>query len=323
MFFADLTLLRSTGTLEKTRVEEARKACAGGTVIGNLQEFKEYLDRTFPPMFYFEASLTSSSGFPDKLSKFFVSVTGRWTPANQHGLYATFGAVVLDRLRTSKESMPKEKYRDELAGAYQHYANGLAWAAKSQAPDKDSTLDFPCFDKPLTALEVAQEAVRTQRIACTLRSEKYASPGMSKSHYYSYKSALENLATNCEILADLEGNNGDGVPNRVILTLRQKAASLHLADSKALEACIAGMPLSAEAAARVASEKRSAVVACQLVPRPAGAGRETPTCKNCMREPPTMTGFTCRCKCLCEACVEDGVLMECPACGDYTEFVLR
>merc|ERR1712187_981681 len=220
-------------------------------------------------------------------------------------------------LEMSKESLSSEKYRDELAGAQQHFSNGL-WPALVGL-DKDRVIDLPCFQG--TALQAAQEAVRRQRISCSLRSQKYASPKSSKSHVFSYKSSLEGLANACEVLDTLDPAADHQLNTKIITQLRSTAENLSiLTDHDLLTAVQNDDTISAEANAKFSSERRAANNAMKMLPK-TGAKEEFDLCLQCAENPPTLRGTICKCKCLCEDCYVEDMLIECPNCKEYTEFM--
>merc|ERR1712187_865351 len=220
-------------------------------------------------------------------------------------------------LEMSKESLSSEKYRDELAGAQQHFSNGL-WPALVGL-DKDRVIDLPCFQG--TALQAAQEAVRRQRISCSLRSQKYASPKSSKSHVFSYKSSLEGLANACEVLDKLDPTADHELNTKIIIQLRSTAENLSmLKDHDLLKAVENGDTISAEANAICSSERRAANNAMKMLPK-TSANNEFDSCLQCRKKPPTLRGTICKCKCLCGDCYEEEELIECPNCKELTEFM--
>lgn len=107
----------------------------------------------------------------------------------------------------------------------------------------------------------------------------------------------------------------------MITGLRTKASSLHLGNDAALRALNGGGGLTAEEATHVAKEKRAVAAVARFVPPGRNSGGERETCAQCKKNPSTHTGFMCRCRCICGECAEEAVI-ECPVCGEFTEFVL-
>merc|ERR1719387_1751991 len=211
----------------------------------------------------------SEDEFPKSIAAFQVSVHGRWSPVDVHGIYAVLGNHLCLRVMEAKESFAtKEKFRDQLAGAKQHYANGLMYCVKVAKQDGLEKLSFPrqVFEEEIPLLTAAQLAVQAQRVSASLRAEKYASPGGSASFVFAYKSALENLAIASRILGSVDEANAVR-NNKVADSLENKARGLSLAaDKDLLEACSKGEAITAEADAQVKQEKRAAASAARLVP---------------------------------------------------------
>jgi len=324
-FYSDLTELRREGKLSQDRVQAAKTACRGGYPIRNLSHLATYLCDRFPvEMPYFDSSM-SEGDFPRSLAAFKVSVYGSWSKIEQHGIYVVFGNHLCKCVNQAKGSFTDNgKFRDQLAGAKQHYANGLMHCVKEAKDQGLQELRLPCqdFEDPVPLLKAAQLAVQAQRVAASLRAEKYASPGGSDSFVFAYKSALENLAIASRILGSVDEGNAEK-NSKIADSLENRANSLSLASDKdLLEACSKGEAIAAEADATIKREKRAAAATARLVPAPA-VSPAPDTCLKCASASPTHWGYTCRCRVLCEGCVEvgDDALMECPRCGDYTEFV--
>jgi len=320
-FYGDLTALRKDGVIAKDRVKAAQAACRGGIQIADLAALARFLDKKFPSgLGYFDASM-SAGAFPSAIAAFKVSVYGGWSKIAQHGIYVVFGDHIIRRLQDAKESFAtKEKYRDELAGAKQHYVNGLMYCVKEAHGEGLDVLALPCFPEPRSLLECAQEAVSCQRLAANLRAEKYAAPGGSGSHVKSYKSSLENLATTCRILS-LVDPASTAKNAKVAEFLEKKASALLLSsDPEVLDACSKGLFISSQVDKTVKAERRAPTVASSLLPPPEVTSPER--CVVCKTTAPSHWGYTCRCKCICEGCLVSDTLVECPMCGDYTEFVL-
>ena len=140
-FFTDLTTLRRQGVVGEDRVEAARKACRGGHPIGDLAQLANYMEDRFPKgLGYFDSSI-SEGEFPKAIAAFQVSVCGKWSRIDQHGIYYVFGNHLCQRVQEAKEAFAsKEKYRDQLAGAKQHYANGLMYCVREAHGAGDAVL---------------------------------------------------------------------------------------------------------------------------------------------------------------------------------------
>lgn len=324
-FFGDLTKLRREGSLPLDRVEAAREACRGGRPIRDLPHLATYLDERFPKRSGPFNTTMSEGEFPKSIAAFQVSVHGRWSAVDVHGIYAVLGSHLCLRVLEAKESFRmKEHFRDQLAGAKQHYANGLMFCVREAKKEGREEVRLPrqVFAEPVPLLKAAQEAVQAQRVAASLRAEKYACPGGSASIVFAYKSSLENLATASRILGSVDEVNSER-NNKIADSLENKAKSLSLmTDKDLLEACSRGETITEDAGAKIQQEKRAAAATARLVPA-AAASPAPEMCLKCGSAAPTHWGYTCRCRVLCEACVEvgDDALMECPKCGDYTEFV--
>ena len=107
--------------------------------------------------------------------------------------------------------------------------------------------------------------------------------------------------------------------------LRERATNLALTDHELLVACEAGEALGRDQQRLITRDLRLADTAARSLPRPEPKAEPTvpDMCARCAANPPTHLGFSCRCLCLCENCVraEGGRVLECPACGEFTEFV--
>jgi hypothetical protein len=267
----------------------------------------------------------SEGEFPKCLAAFQVSVYGSWTKIQQHSIYVVFGNHMCNRVEEARDSfLTEQKFRDQLAGAKQHYANGLMYCVKEAREEGLEELRFPpqVFKEPVPLLKAAQMALQAQRVATSLRAEKYARPGGSASIVSSYRSALENLAIASRILGSIDERNAVK-NNKVADALETKAKLLLLAnDKELLEACSKGAVMMADVDAKIKQEKRAAAATARLVPVHATLP-VSDLCLKCGSASPTHWGHSCRCCVLCEGCseVDNDVLMECPQCGDYTDFV--
>ena len=165
------------------------------------------------------------------------------------------------------------------------------------------------------------------RVTCTLRSEKYGQrSGSSESSVKAYQAALRNLADALEIHAGLApGESAESETRSMTGWLRERATNLALTNQKLLVACDAGETLGQDERRLITRDLRLAETAARSVPRPEPEEeRAAPEiCAKCGTKPPSHLGFSCRCLCLCEDCVsaEGGRILECPVCGDFTEFV--
>ena len=174
--------------------------------------------------------------------------------------------------------------------------------------------------------DISAQAVADLRVTCTLRSEKYGQQSGSESSVKAYQAALRNLADALEIHAEIApGESAGGETQRMTGWLRERATNLALTDQKLLVACDAGEILGQDEQRLVSRDLRLAETAARSVPRPEPEEeRAVPEmCARCAANPPTHLGFSCRCLCLCEGCVstEGGRILECPVCGDFSEFV--
>ena len=166
------------------------------------------------------------------------------------------------------------------------------------------------------------------RVTCTLRSEKYGQRSGSESSVKAYQAALRNLADALEIHAGLApGESAESETRSITGWLRERATNLALTDQKLLVACHAGETLGQDERRLITRDLRLAETAARSVPRPEPEAERTvpKMCMKCMAKPPTHLGFICRCLCLCEGCASVHVdrVLECPVCGDFTEFVRR
>jgi hypothetical protein len=251
-------------------------------------------------------------------------------------VYALHGEIYLQRLASAKAAMQPDAYRDHVAGASMHKANGYAHMARCAHARGLTELGLPSWGEPRALTLVSAQAVADLRLACTLRSEKYGQKNGSENTVKAYQAALRNLGDALEIHADLSGwEAGEGADaGRMAAWLRDRATNLALTSQQLLVACAAGAPLGAADARLVLLDLRLAETAAGAVARPRLGEEEEEEaeteaarrCARCDSAPPTHIGFTCRCLCLCEACVEAHAgarVVECPRCGDFTEFVRR
>jgi len=206
--------------------------------------------------------------------------------------------------------MLETKYRDNLAGALNHRAVGLLNMAKCGKQANMIALQLPCWleGQPLKA--IAAQAVNDLRQACTLRSAKYGSKTEAESGCKAYQAVLRNLADAMDVLADLECT-GD---KSMVSWCRQRADELALTDKKLLQACEAS-ELTDGDARKVERDLRIASTAASSMPAVKGS-QHSALCQHCKQVEATFLGYSCRCKCLCQACASMGSrVKECPLCG--------
>ena len=324
-FFSSLTQFRQGQPVPPDVVERARKHCQGGHVVRNLGDLYAWMRAQNPEMPYFDNRIASGQ-YPTALAAFVTSSS--WDAWKKHAVYALHGELYLQRLQSAKSMMRPETYRDNFAGASMHKANGYAHMARAAATQGLAEITLPTWDTPRTLGEISAQAVADLRVACTLRSEKYGQKNGSDSSVKAYQAALRNMADALQIHSDIvpgEGVNGEA--HRTAGWLRERATNLALTDQRLLVACDAGEALGQDEQRLIARDLRLAETAARSVPRPEPEEERTvqEMCANCAANPPTHLGFSCRCLCLCEDCAshEGGRVLECPSCGDFTEFVRR
>ena len=291
----------------------------------NPAGLKAWAERRFPESTFFDNTIAEGK-FPSTIATFMVSVQNCWTKGDQHAIYVVFGDLALRRLQQGRASMTEEKYRDVRAGALQHFANGLCHVAEAASRNELVDLTFVLGgDQPLEALDFARKALHAQQQSACLRSEKYAKPGQSKSAYFSYKSALENLAKMLRATASLLDESDPEKP--ILLAMARqtldKSTRLLLSDEVALEAWVAGEELK-EYEQEISKDRSAAAVSIKCLKL--GASTKPPPgiwleCARCHAKPPDMRGMTCKCLCVCRGCEPGDMVVECPECGDYNEFV--
>merc|ERR1712070_867885 len=207
-----------------------------------------------------------------------------------------------------------------------HRANGQMHMVRCAAATGLVQLEIPCWDAPRSLIDIATQAVADMRTACTLRSEKYGQQGCSEGTVKAYQAALRNLADALEVL-QMFADGADGNVDRMVSRLRERATNLSLTDPTILAACSAGSDLAACQQQSVARDVRLAESAVHAIStRPVQEPEEvdrTAICARCRTAIATHHGYSCRCRCMCEDCVaaEGGRVVECPNCGDFTEFV--
>jgi hypothetical protein len=322
-FFGSLTQLRNGQQVAPDVVERARRHCQGGRVVRNLGELFDWMSVQNPEMPYFDTRIAVGQ-YPISLAAFVTSCT--WEPWKKHAVYALHGEMYLQRLKSAKSMMRPETYRDHVAGASMHKANGYAHMARAAGARGLTELVLPTWEAPRALGDIAAQAVADLRVTCTLRSEKYGQRSGSESSVKAYQAALRNLADALEIHANLApGESAESETRSMTGWLRERATNLALTDQKLLVACDAGETLGQDEQRLISRDLRLAETAARSVPRPEPEEeRAVPEmCARCAANPPTYLGFSCRCLCLCEDCVsaEGGRILECPICGDFTEFV--
>lgn len=324
-FYRSVTALRGGEELSADVRQRAVEYCKEGKRMASLQELYEWMCDINPEMPFFDARIAVGA-YPEGLAAFVTSCT--WEKWQVHAVWALHGDIYLSRLKEAKKTgMDPKEYRDHVAGASNHRANGLMHMARCGAAAGHEQLQLPCWDAPLPLEEIVASAVADMRTACTLRSEKYGQHGCSENTVKAYQAALQNLANALEIhqhVASAPAANMD----RMLSRLRESATNLSLSDKKTLAACSDEGGLDASQQRSVAREVRLADGAA----RAAQPSRQQPeaepdrpdgNCVQCGIAVATHLGFSCRCLCLCEGCVVAGGarVLECPVCEDFTEFV--
>jgi len=318
-FYGDLATVRGGGALSASRVAEAEQACRGGRVCSSLADIYAHYDRLYPAGPYFDCTLTEGAT-PLGVAAFCASVSNKWSREDYIAVYAVFGHICVRNVRKGRESLTKEKFRDVLAGSLQHTTNGLIYAAREAARKQRPLLKLPCDPGDLAPLAAAQLATRLQGQAVALRSEKYATVGeKSGTSYIAYKAALELLARCLEINAELD-DDPDAKKKLAALSAQidRQAAGLLLQDKEICAALDAGERPDGAVGEALARERRLVVGIARFLGDKKSAAAED--CAGCGARPPQFRGASCGCVVFCEACVELETLMECPLCGDFTEF---
>jgi hypothetical protein len=254
-----------------------------------------------------------------------------WHMWKRHAVYALHGDLYLSRLRTAKPSMDQKAYRDHVAGASMHRANGLMHMVRCAKADGLEQLEIPCWDGPRPLLSIADQAVSDMRKACTLRSEKYGMPGCTEGTVKAYQAALRNLAEALEVYNEVS-KTPDGKTGEVVAKLRARATDLFLNDPKKLAACVAGTTFAPSEQASLARDVRLGDGAVDrvrvMVRRQEEKVASQASCARCRTAVATHHGYSCRCLCMCAGCVAagertstSGRILECPNCQEFTEFV--
>lgn len=279
--------------------------------MSNLHDLYSWMLSQNPETPLFDTKI-SQGAYPAALAAFVAS--NCWEPWKMHAVYAMHGEIYLARLKTAKSEMEQKSYRDHVAGASMHRANGQMHMVRCAAATGLVQLQIPCWDVPQTLVDIATQAVADMRTACTLRSEKYGLPGCSEGTVKAYQAALKNLADAMEIHHHVTGS---GNTAKVVSRLRERAMNLSLTDQKVLAACSAGSSLGAQEQQSVARDVRLGDAANHVI-----AVRQAPEvsphalCARCQTTVATHHGFSCRCLCLCAECVEaqGSRVLECPNC---------
>merc|ERR1712137_1423167 len=201
-FFASLTTMRKGGEISQETVDQAVGRLQSGKQVGSLEEFNVFLQRKFPRRPEFNMKI-GQGRHPEGLAAFVVAV--QWPDWQKHAVWSLHGNLYVDRLNFAKASLPPDKYRDNMAGALMHRANGNAHVAKNAKFAGLSEVHLPSWSGPRSLEEIASSAVADLRQTCTLRTMKYGVPGSSKTIFFAYQAALRNLADAMEIHAELTG----------------------------------------------------------------------------------------------------------------------
>jgi hypothetical protein len=329
-FFRSLTDIRKGHSVSKDVVREAEEHCNGGPLVRSPTELWSWIQKVNPYVPIFRNKLERAE-YPAALAAFVVS--SRWKEWEKHSVWVLHGELFISRLGVAKGSMSDEQYRDNYAGALMHRANGLTHMARCANTERLKEISLPCWEKSWTLISISAQAVKDLRQSCTLRSEKYGkkSDDPKSSAFHSYQATLRNLADALEIHAVLTGD--DPGPTGAAW-LRSRAANLALKDARILAACNKGEELTASDRKSVDRDLRLAETATSNlvcppdlpVKRPSDRDHEAEDmnlCLKCKKEKPTYIGFSCRCRCVCANCVKTAGsrILECPGCGEFTEFV--
>lgn len=325
-FFQSLSHLRQSQPISAEVVRRAAEHCRGGTLVRNLDELYAWMLDQNPETPFFLASIATGK-YPTSLAAFVTSCS--WEDWKKHAVYAMHGEIYLQRLEAVKSVTPGDIYRDHMAGASMHRANGYAHMARAARAQGLAEISLPCWPEPRELTRLSAQAVADLRLSCTLRSDKYGQKQSSENTVKAYQAALRNLADAMQIHASLSGDGADEVGRKAVW-LRERATNLALTNQRLLVACAAGEDLSTAEERQVNRDLRLAETAASEVTRqPAPpdpeseADGELEACARCGASPVTHLGYTCRCLCLCEGCARTTRVQECPICNDFTEFVRR
>lgn len=237
--FAALTALRQGEELPPDLVQRVAQHCQQGCHVASVEELYAWMLEQNPEIPFFDTKIAAGS-YPEALAAFIVHCN--WDPWLKHAVYALHGEIYLKRLKCCKPMMSSDQYRDHLAGASMHRANGFAHMSRCARDVGLTELTIPAWDEPRPLAAVAEQAVADLRLACTLRSEKYAQKGTNENTVKAYQASLRNLATAMEIYAEVTEEVGGDV-KKMSEWLNQRAENLALTDQKVLVACAAGDPL--------------------------------------------------------------------------------
>jgi len=319
-FFSSLTSRRQEVEVPAGVVQAAQMQCFGGLVVKDLHDVHRFMTTRFPKSPVFN-HLIADGDYAKSLAAFVVGCT--WPEWQTHAVYALHGEVYHGRVHAAKLSLSQDKFRDHVAGALMHRANGFAHMAKHAFKIQKTSVELPCWPEPRPLADVSKQAVDDLRRACTLRSEKYGAPKGSRSIFYAYQAALRNLADALDFYSEITGT-----PEAHSAGLRMRADNLALSDNRLLEAVEGGACVAECDMQKIQSDLRIAENAVgQVMPLPNAEFGQVPTgldvanCFACGQSPSTHLGFSCRCKCLCGVCASSQRVHECPACGDFTEFI--
>lgn len=290
--------------------------------MANLDELYQWMLAQNPEMPFFDKRIAVGA-YPAALAAFVTSLS--WEKWKAHAVYALHGEVYLARLKTAKPTMDQNSYRDNIAGASMHRANGLMHMVRCAESAGLAQVHIPCWDAPRNLEDIAAQAVADMRTACTLRSEKYGQPGCSDGTVKAFQAALRNLADALEIHHKVASVKPGVDMNKMVLKLRERATNLSLTNQQMLAACSVENALSAQEQASVARDVRLGDSAVHAIDVRRGQMESEPqaNCVRCGTAAATHHGYACRCLCLCADCVAaaGGRILECPICEEFTEFV--
>jgi len=291
--------------------------------VADLFELYQWMKEQNPESPTFDSRISVGT-YPAALAAFVTACS--WSAWMVHAVYALHGDLYLARVRQAKSNMDQKSYRDNTAGASMHRANGLTHMVRCAKTDGLRELKIPCWDAPRSLIDIALLAVADMRTACTLRSEKYGQPGCSESIVKAYQASLRNLADAIEVHAFV-AEQADGKMPKMLSQLRERATNLTLTDQNMLAVCADGSKLTASDERSVEQDVRvfHSVISAIAPPIPPQEQEVAPQagCVQCRTADATHHGFSCRCLCLCTECVAatGARVLECPKCGEFTEFV--
>jgi len=290
--------------------------------VSNLSELYQWMLGQNPDKPSFDTRI-SVGAYPAALAAFVTSCS--WQKWKLHAVYALHGDIYLARLKTAKSTMDQKSYRDNMAGASMHRANGLMHMVRCAESAGLGQLHIPCWETPRSLEAIAAQSVADMRTACTLRSEKYGQLGCSDGTVKAYQAALRNLADALEIHHKVAAVKPGVDMNKMVSKLRERATNLSLTNQQTLAACSAGSALPAHEQESVARDVRLGDSAVHIIDASRGQMQEQPqaNCARCGTATATHHGYACRCLCMCGDCVAaaGGRILECPICEEFTEFV--